>query len=292
MIRKIVLWLCAFVITITAAIYQRMTGPTYPLKIQAAVNGQMYELRLVRSLALDERPEVKLSIDDTTASALLFFRRYPSDEPYRSASFEYQTYPVTSFIMNRIFGIEEDKGFFASIPQQPAAGKIQYYFQVTDNNGTKTYMEQDPVILRFKGSVPSAILIPHVLIMFMAMMLSTLAGLYALTGISRFRLYTLLTLILLAAGGMILGPLVQQYAFGQLWTGIPFGWDLTDNKTLIAFLGFLAAVLGNRKKVRPWLTILAAILLLIIFSIPHSLLGSELNYESVKIIQGILHLII
>ena len=48
-------------------------------------------------------------------------------------------------------------------------------------------------------------------------------------------------LLLLAVGGFILGPLVQNYAFGELWTGVPFGWDLTDNKTLIAcdILGIL-----------------------------------------------------
>ncbi len=50
---------------------------------------------------------------------------------------------------------------------------------------------------------------------------------------------------------MILGPIVQKYAFGELWTGIPFGWDLTDNKTLIAFLFWILAVIMNRKKERP-----------------------------------------
>jgi len=33
---------------------------------------------------------------------------------------------------------------------------------------------------------------------------------------------------------------VQHYAFGQLWTGVPFGWDLTDNKTLLAALAWVS----------------------------------------------------
>ena len=62
-------------------------------------------------------------------------------------------------------------------------------------------------------------------------------------------------------GGMILGPIVQNFAFGELWTGVPFGWDLTDNKTLIAFLFWIIAVVMNRKKEKPLYTILAAVVL-------------------------------
>ncbi|HEX7493951.1 MAG TPA: hypothetical protein VF346_07015, partial [Bacteroidales bacterium] len=94
--------------------------------------------------------------------------------------------------------------------------------------------------------------------------------------------------ILLIAGGMILGPVVQYYAFGDLWTGVPFGWDLTDNKTLIGLLFWIAAVLMNRKSEKPIYTILAAVMLLIIFSIPHSLFGSQLNYSTGEVTQGII----
>ena len=47
---------------------------------------------------------------------------------------------------------------------------------------------------------------------------------------------------------MILGPIVQYYAFGDLWTGIPFGWDLTDNKTLIALIFWILAVVNEQKE--------------------------------------------
>jgi hypothetical protein len=92
----------------------------------------------------------------------------------------------------------------------------------------------------------------------------------------------------LLIGGMILGPVVQLYAFGDLWTGIPFGWDLTDNKTLIAFVFWILAVVMNRKKERPVYTILAAVILLLIYSIPHSMFGSQLDYSTGKVTQGII----
>ena len=124
--------------------------------------------------------------------------------------------------------------------------------------------------------------------MFLAMLFSTLAGLMAVIKYPLYKKYSVWTLILFIAGGMILGPIVQYYAFGDLWTGIPFGWDLTDNKTLIALLFWILAVVMNRKKERPLYTVLAAFVLLLVFSIPHSLFGSELNYSSGQVTQGII----
>jgi hypothetical protein len=124
--------------------------------------------------------------------------------------------------------------------------------------------------------------------MFLAMLFSTLAGLMSLIRYAQYKKYAILTLILLSIGGMILGPLVQYYAFGDLWTGIPFGWDLTDNKTLIAFLFWILAVIMNRKQERPLYTALAAFVLLLIYSIPHSMFGSELDYSTGQVTQGII----
>ncbi|MDO9579748.1 MAG: hypothetical protein Q7J06_04145 [Bacteroidales bacterium] len=286
--KKFILWFLAIVITAGAAIYQRQTGPTYPKRLDANLNDTAYELKLVRSLSLDERSEVKLKISDTTVKAKLYFKRFRADEEYQVKEFSYREYPVNSFIMNKIFKINVEKGFFADVPQQPAAGKIQYYFEVTDTSGIHTYFKDTPVVIRFKGGVPSFILIPHILFMFIAMLLSTLAGLMSVIKFPLYKKYSIWTLILFIAGGMILGPIVQYYAFGDLWTGVPFGWDLTDNKTLIALLFWILAVVMNRKKDRPFYTALAALVLLLIFSIPHSLFGSELDYTSGQVTQGII----
>jgi hypothetical protein len=189
--------------------------------------------------------------------------------------------------MNKVFKMTEEKGLFADVPQQPAAGKLQYYIEITDSDGTHTLFRDDPVVIRYKGGVPAWILLPHVLLMFFAMLLSTLAGLLALFRNASFRRYAVWTLVLFVMGGMILGPVVQLMAFGDLWTGIPFGWDLTDNKTLIALIFWILAVYMNRKKERPVYVVLAAVILLLVYSIPHSMFGSQLNYESGQVIQGV-----
>ena len=286
--KKFTLWFLAIIITLGAAYYQRKTGPTYPKAVNVSVNDSIYEVKLVRSLGLDERPEVKLKITDTSLQAKLYYKRLKTTDKYSVSEFRYKVYPVNSFIMNKVFKITEERGFFAEVPQQPPAGKLQYYIEVTDSKGTSSLMKETPLTIRFKGTVPSYILTPHILFMFLAMLFSTLAGLLAIVKHPSFRKYSLWTLILLTAGGMILGPLVQKYAFGELWTGVPFGWDLTDNKTLIAFIFWIFAVFMNRKKEKPFYTILAAIVLLLIFSIPHSMFGSELDYASGQVTQGII----
>jgi hypothetical protein len=250
-----------------------MTGPTYPKRINITINNAVHEIKLVRSLSLAEKSEVRLDLPDSTIKANLFFKRYKTDGEYQVAGFVYRTDP-------------KHAGFYADVPQQPVAGKLEYYIEIIDKSGSHIYFKEKPIVIRFKGDVPAFVLVPHILLMFIAMLFSTLAGLMAVIKFPLYKKYTVWTLILFIAGGMVLGPIVQYYAFGDLWTGIPFGWDLTDNKTLIALLFWILAVIMNRKQDRPLYTALAAFVLLLVFSIPHSLFGSELDYNSGQVTQG------
>jgi hypothetical protein len=80
---------------------------------------------------------------------------------------------------------------------------------------------------------------------------------------------------------MILGPIIQYLAFGDLWTGVPFGWDLTDNKTLITLIVW-GWVLWAALKAKPARVpaIVASVVTLVVYLIPHSVLGSELDYTA------------
>ena len=269
--KSAILWTLTIVITLGAAYYQRKTGPTYPKQVSVNINDTVYKLKLVRSIALDERSEVRLKINDPSINAKIHYRRFNVEEEYQTVDFS-----------------RDENGLFAPLPQQPAAGKLQYYLEIYNSKGTQLLNKEEPIVIRYKGGVPGFVLIPHVLIMFVAMLFSTLAGLMALVKLPLYKKYALWTLILLAAGGMILGPLVQNYAFGELWTGVPFGWDLTDNKTLISFLFWILAVYMNRKTDRPIYTIIAAVVLLLVYSIPHSLFGSQLDYASGQVTQGMI----
>lgn len=287
--KKILLWILAVLITLGAAYYQRLTGPTYPKTTEITLNNESYELSLPRSYGGEKYDdcEVKLEISDPGISGKIFYRRYPTEEAWDSANFYHEHRKINSFISNRIFNKYEEDVLVVELPNQPPAGKLEYYIELTTNGKIVSIAEEKPVVIRFKGLVPLYFLIPHVILMFAAMLISNLAGLYAAFNIKRFRFYTFLTLVLLFVGGLILGPVVQKYAFGEFWAGVPFGWDLTDNKLLIAFIVWLIAFIGNRKSERRYLTIIAAVVLLLIYSIPHSMFGSELDYETGEITQGI-----
>lgn len=290
--KKLFFWLLAILITLSAVIYQRKTGPTYPLRMEVSVNNQDYDLGLIRSISIGSDSNIKLEIKDSTISARLFYKQFNTNNKYQSVNFNFEIKPVESFIMNKIFKITEERGWYAQVPEQPAAGKLQYYFEITDNINKSVYLEDNPVVIRFKGDVPAGILIPHIFFMFFAMFLGNLAGIMAIFKYKKYKLFTNITVVALLIGGMILGPWVQWYAFGEAWAGIPFAWDLTDNKTLFAFIFWLIAFFVNRKKEKPMYTIIAAVVMLIIYSIPHSMYGSQLDPETGEIIQGWIQLLI
>jgi hypothetical protein len=267
--KKILFWIIAVVITIAAAMYQRMTGPTYPEKAAVTIEGSEYEISLKRSQTNTLPCTIGLETPDNITGKI-FYRKFRTDEEWVAADMRHDG--------SRLVG---------ELPSQPAAGKLEYYIILNSPSGSEINISRDkPVVIRFKDNVPAAVMIPHILIMFFAMMLSNLAGLTAAFGRPEQKKYGRWTLWLLLAGGMILGPLVQKFAFGELWTGVPFGWDLTDNKTLIAVLAWILAVVMNRKRDRPAYTIAAALLLLLVYSIPHSLFGSELDYATGTVTQG------
>lgn len=260
--KNILLWFIAIVLTISSAVYQRMTGPTHPARGSVELAGEQIPFRLIRSYPRPTDAPIKVKVENQGIGGFFRYKRTPSHDSWSSQTL-----------------IREGNHLIAYIPQQPAAGKVQY--QITlENEQQRVNLTPEPIIIRFRGDVPAWSMIPHILLMFAAMLLSTRAGLAA---IFRERTYylSLAALLTLVAGGLILGPIVQKYAFGAYWTGWPFGTDLTDNKTAFAFIFWGLAFFKARKNHshRPWV-ILASLVLLLVYLIPHSLLGSEIDFTA------------
>jgi len=267
--RNFLFWILAVIITLAAVIYQRATGPTYDTEVSVTLEGTGYTFTLPRSHGGETDCRIILEGTGPDIHAFLEYRRYPTSDFWTKLPMERQNDRLAAYL-----------------PHQPPAGKLEYKITLEKKGQTYPLNEGNPVVIRFKGNVPAAVLIPHVVLMFAAMFLSTLAGIMALFRHRKYVLTGKVTLAVLFAGGLVLGPLMQWYAFREPWAGIPFGWDLTDNKTLVAFLFWTVAVCMNLKKKRPAYTIVAAVVMLIVYSIPHSLFGSELDPETGEIIQG------
>ena len=65
------------------------------------------------------------------------------------------------------------------LPGQPPAGKLEYRV-ILRYDAQEIPLNEVPVVIRFKGEVPAMVLIPHILFIFAAQLLSLVAGIYAI----------------------------------------------------------------------------------------------------------------
>ena len=255
--KKSAYWLLAIVITLVLSVYQRMTGPTHPKSVTVELNGESYKIKLPRSGVQNDEIVALKGIPQNT-DAQLHYRRYPTSDDYTTVDFKWT-----------------DSEWQAALPVQPVAGKLQYYITVEG----KDYPADEPLLIRFRNDVPASILVPHILLMFAAMLFAVYTFLLVITR-KKYSKWLKITVGTLFVGGFILGPLVQHAAFGPWWAGFPYGTDLTDNKTLLSFLFFVAALATLKWKYNKWVVALAVLFMIAIFSIPHSAYGSEYDYTT------------
>jgi hypothetical protein len=267
-----ILWVVAVALMLGAAYYQRRTGPSHPVRGTFAVAGESYQYRLVRNALTTGDARVAIPEPAVPVRGELRFKRYRTDDEFTAVPLR----PV-------------DGELVGLIPSQPAAGKIEYQIVLDAPGGVICLPEPGTgnAVLRFKDPVPLFVLLPHISLMFVSMVLGLRTGLAALFTPARMRRLAWITLSMMTVGGLILGPIAQKYAFGAFWTGFPFGYDLTDNKVLIMWLVWLAAcmILGFRPRSRERLaravTAVAALVVVVVYAIPHSAQGSELDWDRV-----------
>ena len=253
------LWIIALLVTLASARWQRMTGPTHELPGDVTLGGTRihYVLQRTHKGAGGQAVVIPAVPDDVTGAV--------EWKPWRSKE------PWTVAPMRR-----DGAALAAELPHQPPAAKLWYRVRLVRGAETALLPAQRPAAIRFTGAVPVGVLFPHILFMFLAMLLSTRAGLEVFRREPRLKGLTYGTLAVLAIGGLGLGPFVTHYAFGPWWTGFPVGTDLTDSKTLIAFVAWLAAALAvGRSRIAKGWVLLAALVTLVIFAIPHSWTAEE-----------------
>lgn len=261
-------WIIAFFFTLTMAHYQRLTGPTYPISGKATLGGTSFNYDIKRTHGGSGDHLVSVEIPDTAVTGVVLWKRYKYPEPFH-------TLPM----------LREGTLLTAPLPHQPPAGKLEY--QVTLSRGTESVKLPPDVaaVIRFKGDVPTMLLIMHVFFMFLALMVAARAALAAFCG-EPTRHHAIASLLFVVVGGLILGPFVQKYAFGAYWTGWPFGEDLTDNKTAVMALAWVIALWRlkgtNGEKIGRWWTVVAMVVMFAVYMIPHSMRGSEIDYTKLS----------
>jgi hypothetical protein len=260
------LWFLAIFITLASVAYQRMTGPTHPVRGKVEIGEETLKYKLIRTHDVTGDAVIQIKTADSTIAGMLEWRRLNSDDRWATQLSSY-----------------EAEGLTFHVPVQPAAGKVMYKVTLMDMHGKEYPLTEEPVIIRFKGAVPIFVLLPHILFMFISMLLGTRCALDAVTKRDNAYRIALWTTGLLFIGGLILGPIVQKFAFDAYWTGWPFGGDLTDNKTALTFIFWVIALWRGKEKGKgaKWFVI-AAVVQLAVYLIPHSMFGSELDYTNME----------
>jgi len=273
-LRTTLLWVLAVLLMAATVVYQRRTGPTHPLRGTVTVAGMTTGYKLIRSE--ETVRDARVALPDPGVPGTLVWRRFPLQEAWTRQP----------MLREQKEGKADLAGY---LPKQPAAGKLEYTVELGEGPGTVRLPESGPVVLRYKGPVALAVLLPHVAMMFIAVLIGLRTGLGgALFSATAPRRLLWLTLGCMTLGGLVLGPFVQKAAFGHYWTGFPWGYDLTDNKTLLMWgVWVLAALVAGPKPRRRegWsrAAVLAATLAMaVVYLIPHSMRGSQLDYSKVK----------
>ena len=277
-LKSILLWVLSIILTLACFTYQDKTGPTYPLEGDFHITGGSVHFKFLRSETIGNGLKILLSepVPEGT-TGFVRYRRYKSDDRWTSLPMKRGV-----FEFSRRGRTESVKGIGAELPTlRERAGKYEYFVFIDSGNGQPVSVTgEKPIYARYKADVPTWALILHIFAIFASMTFAIRTTLEAFVG-GAFKWMLWATVVSLLLGGFALGPLVQWYAFGVWWSGVPFGYDLTDNKVLAELLLWLPAAFLNRGKRRNRSSVyLAGAATLAVYFIPHSLFGSQFDYRS------------
>jgi len=273
-----VLWIIAIIVTLLCFTYQDKTGPTYPVEgvYQTSVGEVQYKFLRSETIGTDL---TILFLDPVPegVTGTVKYRRVNSDDDWTTLQFE----PL-AVETSRHGKTEKLTGLGVQLPSlHERAGKYEYFVYIQDGDSEAVSISgEKPIYARYKGAVPGWVIVIHVLTIFASMAIAIRTVLEALID-GNFKWMIWATIISLLVGGFIFGPLVQWYAFGVWWSGVPFGFDWTDNKVLFELVFWLIALYMNRGERRNRASVyVAGVATLLVYFIPHSLFGSEYNYKT------------
>ncbi|MFH1754343.1 MAG: hypothetical protein ABIA59_01455 [Candidatus Latescibacterota bacterium] len=275
---SVILWVLSGLITLACFTFQNRTGPTQPLigDFQTAVGTVHFTFLRSETIGTDLNIMLLQPVPEGITCQIRY-RRFKSNDEWSVVSMQ----PGT-FEFSRRGVTESVDGMGAGLPSlEERAGKYEYFVNIDDGIGEPVSVTgEKPIYARYKAGVPVWVLLLHIFIIFVSMMFAIRTVFETLID-GRYKWMLWATILLLLLGAFVLGPFVQWYAFGVWWSGVPLGYDWTDNKVLVELVFWLFALLmnwGGRRRRGP--VYLAGIVTLVVFFVPHSLFGSEYDYRT------------
>ncbi len=167
MLRSILFWILAVIITIGCLSYQDKTGPTYPLEDTIEIFGENVNFKFLRSETIGTDLQIMLQ-DPVPAgiSGYVKYRRFKSNDEWATVQME-----AGSFEFRRRWEVQTVQGTGAKLPSLlERAGKYEFFVYITKENAEPISVTGDkPIYARYKAKVPAWALLVHILTIFISM---------------------------------------------------------------------------------------------------------------------------
>lgn len=266
----------AVVVTLAVVFAARYFGPNRPFRVECTAGGVHYSHRTPRSHTGDGPAVLRLEVkapsgQETLPTAVLAAKVKDTEVWHR--------YPPA----REEAGPEGGRVLVYEVPHQPPTTRVFYRFEVRAGGASPVVLERDsgdPLMVKFKNPVPVWVWVPHVLCMFGGFFFLIWCALIILLPARKDAPAVpvrpaWLSWTIMFIGGVPFGIAMNWYAFGVTWEAFPFGEDVTDNKTQVALVvwGVAALLLAIRKgqgKMTRVASVIAALVVLAIYLIPHS----------------------
>jgi len=276
---KILKVLLTLILTVGLLVFARMTTKVRSVHLDIKDQGIAMQHDTVPKVVGKEKPNIGVKVDGTEEVFLNY--KIGSESEYKTKKMLHEK------TVGNLFS--------SKIPSHKIGEKAWYFIEARKRDGEKStsvYLPRDkkPVRLKFEGKVPALVIIIHVLSMFGAVFFGILS-LFAMYSLKKDKISLrkslvnpLITFLLLFIGILPSGIAMNYYAFGVYWEAFPFGRDITDNKSQIAFLFWIitlflvkGSIFGNEEKniigksAYIKMIIISFIVTIATYLIPHSL---------------------
>ncbi len=294
---RLLKYVAAFILTVAMLYIARTSSRGHPEQFTHSENGYTFSYLSVPKALVDSTVRLPVTITGPlNDNAYPMFRISLAGQDYTDLAL-YASSPMIQSDSDYIV-------YYTEVTAGQRGGRFYYYFEIADSLGRPiaafTEKPGTPFVFKYIGAVPHAVLVGHILLIFATFFFVSLAAVNSLSVISgrsdarpmaKFFLWAALCALV---GGYPFGFAMNWYAFNGFWEGVPFGTDATDNKTQLLFVYLLFVVfsslysLTQNPKVRDvysrktlgWIGLLAFVIMLVIFLIPHSIqFSATLTYS-------------
>lgn len=218
---------------------------------------------------------------------------YITPEDYVQKKDNLQKSDFTETVLSKTI---EANYFVTTLPPRAKNQKYYFFVEAVDKSGNILVLPEDPInrkeflTVAFKIDPTLWILAVHIALMLAALFFIIHVFYYVFNylwnkqewNIPKTFNAILWGMIMFGISGFPLGMFIAYQKWGVAWGGVPFGWDITDNKTLIVFVYWMLLLVLAKKilfkkgatgyQTFAWLSILGILLTIAIFVvIPHSL---------------------